>query len=159
MFSLSSCLSPHKAELLWFAFHWSNKKTFFSCYSLLGTLVTFLQAWAFSKITCQRANLFVDGGIFTEQSIGLSLPPRCLGLLSKTPLWLKRKPPPVRWNVGGLTICLLVCVSHEKLKNRNLPQPWKVMCQALYLHIKTESGFACYFSVLCHVQASVNPTS
>lgn len=31
-------------------------------------------------------HLFVEGGIVTEQSIGLSLPPRCLGLLSKTPL-------------------------------------------------------------------------
>lgn len=57
-----------------------------------------------------------------------------------------------------LTICLLVCISHERLKNRNLPQPWKVMCQAAYLHIKTENRFACYFSVWCHVQASAKPT-
>lgn len=159
MFRLSS-LSPYQAELLWFAFHQSNKKNGFSCYSLSGTLITSLQSQASNPITCQRANLFVDGGIFTEQSIGLSLPPRCLGLLSKTPLWLKWKPPPVRWNVGGrLTICLLVCISHEEFKNRNLPQPWKVMCQTPNLHIKTENGFACYFSVLCHVQASVNSTS
>lgn len=100
-------------------------------------------------ITCQGHTCLEGVAFLQNKALALSLPPRCLGLLSKTALWLRWKLPCVKWNDGELTICLLVCVSHEKLRNRNWPQPWKVMCQAAYLHIKTENEFACYFNVVC----------
>lgn len=87
----------------------------------------------------------------------------CLCIQSALDLWARTfltqmKTTLCQVKYGELTICLLVCISHEKLKNRNLPQEWKVMCQVSYLHVKTENWFACYFSAWCHVQASVKPT-
>lgn len=121
------------------------------CYSLLSAVPTYLPA--VPDIQCGHlsgAYLLGQGGLFPEQSTGPFFASQVPWIAEQdSPLWLRWKPPCVRWNDGELTICLLVCVSHEKLKNRNLPQPWKVMCQAAYLHIKTENEFACYFSVVC----------